>query len=902
MSRDTAEHRRLAEATGMADGDLFTANPWYEWGPYLSERAWGTVREDYSTDGDAWSSFPHDHARSRAYRWNEDGMAGISDIRHELCLALAVWNGRDPILKERMFGLTGPQGNHGEDAKEYWWYLEGLPSHALLHWRYHYPQAEFPYQRLVEENARRGLKDFEFELMDTGVFDERRYWSVDVTYAKASPTDLYMTIEATNHGPQEATLHVLPTLWFRNTWSWSQRTDRPRLSLDGDSVAVEHPRLSGYRLQAAPAADGATPRALFCDNETNLTRLYGAPPVTAFPKDGINDHVVGGAETVNPSQQGTKAAFWYRLTVPAGGKAQVRLRLHRPQAASPWDAQASDRVVAARRSDAEEFYAALGPDLDEERMRVLRQAAAGLVWSKQMYPYRVSRWLDGDPAGPPPPESHRHIRNAAWRHLDAFDVLAMPDPWEYPWFAAWDLAFHAIAWAHLDPAFAKYQLNVLLREWFQHPNGALPAYEWNFDDVNPPVHALAALRVFVIDGSTDTAFLERVFQKLLLNFTWWLNRQDPDGNNLFGGGFLGLDNISPVDRSHLPDGVRIEQADGTAWMAAYSLAMSILALLLAGENPVYDDMVVKFLEQFVMISEALETSGLYDADDGFFYDRLIDAAGNRTPIKVQTLVGVIPILATVGVPLDQVHRLATLRKAAARRLDASERDQGQRFPIRESGGVNRAVVSLVTPDQARRTLAHLLDEDAFLSPHGLRSLSRRHAEPYVVPGLPGAAIDYEPAESTTAMYGGNSNWRGPVWMPTNYLVLRSLLLYDELLGSEFTVEHPTGSGRQHTLREVASDLADRLIGIWLPDGSGRRPVSGSQPLLAEDPAWKDNLLFYEYFHGDNGAGLGASHQTGWTALVVDLLLDPPSRAQQVFGRRSSPGDKTSSRHRDRPVH
>jgi hypothetical protein len=883
----TAEHRRLAEARGAADDDLFTANPWYEWGPYLSERAWGTVREDYSADGDAWSSFPHDHARSRAYRWNEDGMAGISDIRHELCLALALWNGRDPILKERMFGLTGPQGNHGEDAKEYWWYLEGLPSHALLHWRYHYPQAEFPYQRLVEENARRGLKDFEFELMDTGVFDEGRYWSVDVTYAKASATDLYMTIEATNHGPQEATLHVLPTLWFRNTWSWSQRTDRPRLSLDGDSIAVEHPRLSGYRLQAAPAAEHATPRALFCDNETNLARLYGAPAVTAFPKDGINDHVVGGAETVNPSQQGTKAAFWYQLTVPAGGTGQVRLRLHRPQAASPWDQQASDRVIAARRSDAKEFYAALGPDLDEERMRVLRQAAAGLVWSKQMYPYRVSRWLDGDPAGPPPPESHRHIRNAGWRHLDAFDVLAMPDPWEYPWFAAWDLAFHAIAWAHLDPAFAKYQLTVLLREWFQHPNGALPAYEWNFDDVNPPVHALAALRVFVIDGSTDTAFLERVFQKLLHNFTWWLNRQDPDGNNLFGGGFLGLDNISPVDRSHLPDGVRIEQADGTAWMAAYSLAMSILALLLAGENPVYDDMVVKFLEQFVMISEALETSGLYDADDGFFYDRLIDAAGNCTPIKVQTLVGVIPILATVGVPLDQIHRLATLRKAAARRLDASERDQGQRFPIRESGGVNRAVVSLVTPDQARRTLAHLLDEDAFLSPHGLRSLSRRHSEPYVVPGLPGAAIDYEPAESTTSMYGGNSNWRGPVWMPTNYLVLRSLLLYDELLGSEFTVEHPTGSGREHTLREVAADLADRLIGIWLPDGTGRRPVAGGQPLLAEDPAWKDNLLFYEYFHGDNGAGLGASHQTGWTALVVDLLLDPPSRARQVFGRQSS---------------
>jgi hypothetical protein len=894
-AQPTAERRRLAEATGRAEDDLFDANPWYEWGPYLSERAWGTVREDYSADGDAWSSFPHDHARSRAYRWNEDGMAGISDIRHELCLALALWNGRDPILKERMFGLTGPQGNHGEDVKEYWWYMEGLPSHSLLQWRYHYPQAEFPYQRLVEENARRGLTDFEFELMDTGVFDDGRYWSVDVTYAKASPTDVHMTIEATNHGPDEATLHVLPTLWFRNTWRWSQRTDRPKLSLDQDSVVADHPLLAGYRLQAAPAPDGTRPQALFCDNETNVPRLYGGPPLTEFPKDGINDRVVSGAETVNPSKQGTKAAFWYQLTVPAGGTTQVRLRLHRPAAGeqTPWDDQTFDRVLAARRQDADEFYAALGPDLDGERMRVLRQAAAGLVWSKQMYPYRVSRWLDGDPGEPPPPESHRHIRNAGWRHLDSFDVLAMPDPWEYPWFAAWDLAFHAISWAHLDPAFAKYQLTVLLREWFQHPNGALPAYEWNFDDVNPPVHALAALRVFVIDGATDVAFLERVFQKLLLNFTWWLNRQDPDGNNLFGGGFLGLDNISPVDRSHLPDGVRIEQADGTAWMAAYSMVMAILALLLARGNQVYDDMVVKFLEQFVLISEALEKSDLYDAEDGFFYDRLIDAAGNRTPIKVQTLVGVIPVLATVGVPVDQVNRLAALRKHAARRLDLADRADSTIFPIRNSGGVDHVVVSLVTPEQALRTLQQVFDEDGFLSPHGLRSVSRRHVVPYAVPGLPGAVIDYEPAESTTSMYGGNSNWRGPVWMPTNYLVVRSLLLYDEFLGSDFTVEYPTRSGRKITVREVAGDLADRLVGIWLPDESGRRPVYGGQRLFAEDPAWRDNLMFSEYFHGDNGAGLGASHQTGWTALVVDLLLDPPERARRVFSRQS-PGPSTSA--------
>jgi hypothetical protein len=883
----TAEHRRLAEATGAAEDDLFDANPWYEWGPYLSERAWGTVREDYSADGDAWSSFPHDHARSRAYRWNEDGMAGLSDIRHELCLALALWNGRDPILKERMFGLTGPQGNHGEDVKEYWWYLDGLPSHALLRWRYHYPQDEFPYRRLVEENGRRGLGDFEFELMDTGVFDDGRYWSVDVTYAKATPTDVCMEVEVTNHGPDEATLHVLPTLWFRNTWRWSGRTDLPTLSLEGDSVVVDHPRLAGYRLQAGAGPDGSSPRALFCDNETNVPRLYGGPAVTAYPKDGINDHVVGQAATVNPDQRGTKAAFWYQVTVPAGSTSTLRLRLHRPATGegAPWDEKDFDGVVANRRQDADEFYGVLGGHLDEERMRVLRQASAGLVWSKQMYPYRVSRWLDGDPAEPPPPESHRHLRNAGWRHLDSFDVLAMPDPWEYPWFAAWDLAFHAIAWAHLDPAYAKYQLTVLLREWFQHPNGALPAYEWSFDDVNPPVHALAALRVFVIDGATDVTFLERVFQKLLLNFTWWLNRQDPDGNNLFGGGFLGLDNISPVDRSHLPDGVRIEQADGTAWMAAYSMAMLMLAVVLSRENPVYDDMVVKFLEQFLLIADALEASDLYDEQDGFFYDRLIDAAGNRTPIKVQTLVGLIPILATGSVPLDQVNRLTALRKRFARRLDDAERGEGPILPVRGTNGTHRAVVALVQPEQALRTMQQVFDEDGFLSPYGLRSVSRRHVVPYTVPGLPGAVIDYEPAESTTSMYGGNSNWRGPIWMPTNYLVVRSLLLYDEFLGSDFTVEYPTGSGQKRTVREVADDLADRLVGIWLPDESGRRPVFGGQRLFAEDPAWRDNLLFHEYFHGDNGAGLGASHQTGWTALVVDLLLDPPARARRIFDRR-----------------
>jgi hypothetical protein len=878
----TAEHRRLAEAAGRAEDDPFTANPWYEWGPYLAERAWGTVREDYSDSGDAWSFFPHDHARSRAYRWNEDGMAGLSDVRHDLCLALSLWNGADPILKERMFGLTGPQGNHGEDVKEHWWYLDGMPSHALLHWRYHYPQAEFPYRRLIDENARRSRDEFEFELLDTGVFDDGRYWIVDVTYAKATPTEILAHIAVRNHGPDEAALDVLPTLWFRNTWRWSGRDDHPVLSLDGDAVAVRHPRLGGYRLEAGPAPDGSRPEPLFCDNETNTARLFGAAPVTQYPKDGINDHVVSGAETVNPARTGTKAAWWYHLTVPGGATAELRLRLARPEpggsdaSVAPQSTTAFDEVVARRRAEADEFYAALAPDaLDPERTRILRQACAGLVWSKQIYPYRVRDWLDGDPGQPPPPLGHRRGRNTGWRHLDAFDVLAMPDPWEYPWFAAWDLAFHAVPWAHLDPAFAKYQLLVLLREWFLHPNGALPAYEWNFDDVNPPVHALAALRVFLIDGGRDVDFLERVFQKLLLNFTWWLNRQDPDGNNLFAGGFLGLDNISPVDRSHLPPETRLEQADGTAWMAFYSAAMLVLALVLADRDPVYEDMVVKFLEQFALITDALGDSGLYDPRDGFFYDQLLGPDGTATAIRVQTLVGVIPALPAVSIPERDSARAERLRKRFARRVRHGESDYSWR--VRGEGTARRLLVSVPTEEQLRALLATLFDEDAFLSPHGLRSVSKRFESPYTLPGMPDAVIEYEPAESRTAMYGGNSNWRGPVWFPVNYIVVRSLLQYAEFFGDDFTVEYPTGSGASHTLREIAGDLADRLVGLWLPDADGGRPVQGGSDLLRHDPAWKDNLTFNEYFHGDNGAGLGATHQTGWTALVADLLLDPPGR-------------------------
>ena len=577
-----------------------------------------------------------------------------------------------------------------------------------------------------------------------------------------------------------------------------------------------------YCLQAAPGPDGLLPQAVFCDNETNTSRLYGAAPVTAYPKDGINDHVVSGAETINPEHRGTKAAWWYHLTVPAGGTAELRLRLHRPApdagAEPDWSASSFEAVLADRERDADEFYAAIAPPgLDDDRMRVVRQASAGLIWSKQIYPYNVARWLEGDPESAPPPPSRRTGRNADWGHLDSFDILAMPDPWEYPWFAAWDLAFHAIPWAHLDPAFAKYQLVVLLREWFLHPNGALPAYEWNFDDVNPPVHALAAIRVFVVDGSTDTDFLERVFQKLLLNFTWWVNLQDPDGNNLFGGGFLGLDNISPVDRSNLPPGLRIEQADGTAWMAYYALAMLVLARELAERDDVYDDMVVKFLEHFVLISEALESSGLLHPEDGFFYDRLIDDQGNATSIQVQSLVGVLPGLPAASVSIAESERIRALRKRFARTLQRMRRPGGREWPITGEGDARRLLVSMISPGQLQGVVATLFDEEAFLSPYGLRSLSKRHQVPYAVPGLPDAVIDYQPAESRTAMYGGNSNWRGPVWMPTNYLAIRALLQYDQFFGDEKLVDYPTGSGRQlnsrrggeRPRRQVGVDLAAR---------------------------------------------------------------------------------------------
>jgi Mannosylglycerate hydrolase MGH1-like glycoside hydrolase domain len=879
---DTAEHERLSSA-GPPEGALSEAGPWALWGPYLSERAWGTVREDYSAGGDAWDSFPHDHARSRAYRWNEDGMAGISDILGRLCLGLALWNGRDAFLKERMFGLTWPQGNHGEDAKEYWWYLDALPSHAWLRWRYHYPQQAFPYEDLVETNGHRTRLDPEYELLDTGVFDHGT-WVVEATYAKVEPTDILLRITVRNAGPAADRIHVLPSMWFRNTWAVG--SPRPGISLHGDGLVAGHPDLGAYRLQAAPGP--TPPTALFCENETNAPRVFGGAATTPFPKDGINDHVVSGTNTVNPAMEGTKAAWWYRADVEPGATATFELRFRRASDADPlgpgWPGEMTGTILREREVEADEFYATLTPaDASPDEAAVMRRAFAGMIWSKQFYPYDVARWLDGDPGLPPPPPGHRSVRNAGWRHLEAADVLSMPDPWEYPWFAAWDLAFHTVALAHVDPAFAKYQLIALTREWFMHPNGALPAYEWNFDDVNPPVHAWAALNVYRIDGGRDREFLERIFHKLLINFTWWVNRVDAEGNNLFAGGFLGLDNIGPFDRSHLPVAGKLEQSDGTGWMAFYSLAMLRMAAELAGTNTTYDVMVTKFLEHFVEISRAINERGLWNEEDGFFYDQLSVPDGDPVVMRYRSIVGVVPALAGTVIPARQTNDPIALRKrfaafAERRRDQAAEAQEiGHARPMATGDGL---FLSVVGEDQLRRLLAELLDEESLLSPYGLRALSRRHLEhPFVVEvGGVTASVDYEPAESRTAMFGGNSNWRGPVWFPMNYLVIETLERHHAALGDGFTVECPVGSGVTMTLAQVADELRRRLISIFLPGADGRRPVHGWVERFTSDPDWKDLVFFNEYFHGDNGAGLGAAHQTGWTGLVADLIT---SRCERV---------------------
>ncbi len=875
-----SESDRASTLGGLENG-LRTAGDWYRWGPYLSERQWGTVREDYSADGTAWDYLPHDHARSRAYRWGEDGLAGFSDVEQRLCLSLALWNGVDPILKERIFGLTGNEGNHGEDAKEYWWYSDAVPSHAWNRWRYHYPQCAFPYADLVAENARRGKSEPEYELLDTSAFDGDRYWIVEVDYAKADPDDLLMVVRVTNAADEQATLHVLPTAWFRNTWSWGDENDRPQLRKgDGVAVEIDHPFLGSLELLAGPAPGGAEPTVLVCDNETNTERLFGHAGPSQFPKDGINDHVVTGAPTVNPEGSGTKAALWYRLTVEGGATADLRLRL-RPSGSKPAPSRALGKsfssMIERRATEADEFYAELTPaGTTADEALVMRQAFAGMLWGKQLYAYDVARWLDGDPGQPDPPPDRRSGRNARWRAFRAFDIMSMPDKWEYPWFAAWDMAFHCVALAHVDPAFAKYQLLLLCREWFQSPNGALPAYEWAFDDVNPPVQAWAALEVFAIDGARDLDFLERVFTKLLVNFTWWVNRQDADGTNLFEGGFLGLDNIGPLDRSHLPVDGRLEQSDATSWMAFYALDMATIASLLRNHGRPTEDLAVKFLEHFAQIRDAMDGQELWDDTDGFFYDRLVGPDGTITPVKVRSMVGVLPLLASTVLGEAAIERVLALGRTAAERLgrrvleDERLRERGM---LRGSVGDRRMMVGVVDIDRLQRVLQRLFDPDEFLSPHGLRALSRAHLDHPVDLEIQGvtASVDYEPAESTTSMFGGNSNWRGPIWFPLNYLVVSALERYGWFFGDEHTIEYPTGSGQQMTFGAIASDLSDRLISTFLLDQDARRPCYGWSDRFRDDPRWRDQLLFHEYFHGDNGAGLGASHQTGWTGVAADLI-------------------------------
>ncbi len=885
----TAEHKRLAASEARrAD--------WKHWGPYLSERAWGTVREDYSATGEAWDYFPHDHARSRAYRWNEDGLAGVSNRFQNMCLAVALWNERDPFLKERLFGLTGSEGNHGEDVKEYYFYLDNTPTHSYMKMLYKYPQVEFPYARLVDENRQRGRDEPEFELADAlrDVFEQGRYFDVFVEYAKAAQEDILCRITVVNRGPEPAPIHVLPHLWYRNTWSWGYGHTRPELRASAPNTVYAEARHLGERwwhVDGGVAAQRAG-SLLFTENETNSERLFGWPNTIPYVKDGINDAVVHGlTDRVNPEQVGTKVAAHFQTTVAPGGTFTVRVRfsdIQHDDAFGDFDAVFEQRI-----EEADEFYAAVQrPDLSQDERRVQRQALAGLMWTKQFYHYSVELWLKGDPAQPPPPESRKAGRNADWKHLYNLDVLSMPDKWEYPWYAAWDLAFHTVPIALIDPEWAKRQLILLLREWYMHPNGQLPAYEWALGDVNPPVQAWAAWQVYVLTrdsialdttGQADTAFLERVFHKLLLNFTWWVNRKDHGGNNVFQGGFLGLDNIGVFDRSApLPTGGHVEQADGTAWMAMYSLNMLAMALELARTKPAYEDVATKFFEHFIYIADAFYNMGghgisLWDDQDGFFYDVLHTPDGTFMPLRVRSLVGLIPLLAVQAVEPEQLDRLPRFRQRLEWFLKYRPQLAAHVCPLNDVGAHGHYQLAVVGRDQLVRILERLFDPAEFLSDYGLRSLSRYHADHPFSCHVGGQAytVRYEPAESRTGLFGGNSNWRGPIWFPINYLIIEALHKYYHHYGDSLTVEVPRGSGKRLTLDEAARELSRRLTRIFLRDETdgGRRPVFGGEQIFQTDPHWRDYPLFYEYFHGDNGAGIGASHQTGWTALVANLIQD-----------------------------
>jgi hypothetical protein len=864
------------------------------------------VREDYSGDGNVWSYFPHDHARSRVYRWGEDGLLGITDRQCRLCFALALWNGRDPILKERLFGLTGPEGNHGEDVKECYYYLDSTPTHSYLKALYKYPQRAFPYADLVRENARRGKGDPEYELVDTGVFDEDRYFDVLAEYAKASAEDILVRLTVFNRGPEDAPLSLLPTLWFRNTWSWGRQgegysPERPAIVRAGlSAVHAAHPSFGEYRFDVEPAGD--TPvELLFTENETNVARLYGAENPTPYVKDAFHRRVIDGeAGAVNPAGQGTKAAAWYRLAIPARSSVTVRLRLRSAGGKLPAPFGAGfDQAFAARIREADEFYLSRLPaQVTAEERNVLRQGYAGLLWSKQFYHYVVGDWLPGDPSQPAAPSSRLEGRNSEWAHVFNRDVISMPDKWEYPWFAAWDLAFHMIPFARIDPHFAKEQLILFLREWYMHPNGQIPAYEFAFSDVNPPVHAWAVWRVYKQTGARgkrDRLFLERAFQKLLLNFTWWVNRKDPEGRNLFAGGFLGLDNIGVFDRSRpLPTGGHLEQADGTAWMAFYCNTMLSMALELASEDPVYEDIASKFFEHFIGIADAINTlggSGLWSEDDGFYYDQL-HVEGRHIPLSVRSLVGVLPLIAVEVLDESTIQHLPGFRRRMQWFLDNRPdlaRHIACMLPKMGERGVHR-LLSIPSRPRLERVLRYLLDETEFLSPHGIRSVSRIHAErPYTFDaGGANYSVEYVPGESTTGLFGGNSNWRGPIWFPINYLVVEALERYYHFYGDDLTVECPAGSGRRMNLREVAQELARRLGSLLLPGPGGRRPCHGDDPRYASDPHWKDLILFHEYFHGDTGRGVGASHQTGWTALVLRAIEDTARTRDQSVVSSAAP--------------
>jgi hypothetical protein len=871
---ETKEQKRLNDARE-------TGTPWKKWGPYLSERQWGTVREDYSQDGNAWDYFSHHQSRSRAYRWGEDGLAGISDDKQQLCFAIALWNGRDPILKERLFGLTNREGNHGEDVKEYYFYLDSTPTHSYMKYLYKYPQQEFPYRNLVETNQRRSREEFEYELLDTGIFDADRYFDVFVEYAKADPEDLLIRISVHNRGPETAELHLLPTLWFRNTWSWDKEASRPTLRQVADgTVLASHGLLGELTFQCEES-----PELLFTENETNASRLWGQSNPSPYVKDAFHDYVVSGKqEAVNPFKAGTKAAAHYRLEVPAGGSKVVRLRLSAEPSADPF--RTFNETFAARLADADEFYDRITPrSLSKDERRVHRQALAGMLWSKQYYYFDLDKWLDEHQAHPLTGTTHRNVRNTEWFHMLNSDIISMPDKWEYPWYAAWDLAFHTIALSLVDFDFAKEQLLLMLRTLYAHPNGQIPAYEWNFSDVNPPVHAWATLFLYNIEselGRADLRFLERSFQGLMLNFNWWVNRKDPQGKNVFAGGFLGLDNIGVFDRSaQLPTGGHLDQADGTAWMALYCQNMLEIALILTEYDSMYEDIAFRFLEHFLWITYAMDRIGenhdeMWDTKEGFFYDLLHFPNGEAMRLKVRSLVGLLPLCAsTVFEATGMMARHPRMVELVGMFRKRHPELVKHIAPADSSfiGYDNRRLLSVCNKQKIEQVLAYMLDEKEFFGPYGIRSLSRYHEEHPFVFNLSGQEykVQYLPAESNTGMFGGNSNWRGPVWMPANILVIRGLLNLYQFYGDDFKVECPTGSGKYMTLFEVAKELGRRLSSIFLRDANGKRPVYGGAKKFQEDPHWRDYILFYEYFHGDNGAGLGASHQTGWTGTIARVL-------------------------------